>query len=79
MLILILINAPCLENVVNYEKDSNSQNHSSPDSHNSIKVFFIAKFTIAFTWNGENKTIRITVSENKTILKKFRTTVHECD
>ena len=58
MLTLILINVPCLENVVNFEKGSNSQNHSSSDSHNPIKIFFIATFAIAFTWNGKNKTIK---------------------
>ena len=58
MLILTLINVRCLENVVNFEKGSNSQNYPSSDSHNPIKIFFIAKFTIAFTWNGENKTIK---------------------
>ena len=58
MLTLILINVPCLENVVNFEKGSNSQNHSSSDSHNPIKIFFIATFAIAFTWNGKNKIIK---------------------
>ena len=58
MLFLILIIVPCLENVVNFEKGSDSQNHSLSDSHNPRKIFFIAKFTIALTWNGENKTIK---------------------
>ena len=57
-LILILINVPCLENVVNLAKGSNSQNHSSSDSHNPIKFSLIAKFGISLTWNGENKTIK---------------------
>ena len=81
-LILILINVPYLENVFNFEKGSNSQNDSLSkslhNSHNPIKISFIAKFAIALTWNSENKTIRTTVSENKTLLKKFRATVHEC-
>ena len=54
MLVLVLINDPCLENVVNFGKRSNSQNH----------------------W-WKKKPLK-QVSENKTILKKFRTTVHEC-
>ena len=58
MLILILINIPCLENFVNFEKGSNSQNYSSWDSCNHIKISFIAKFAIALTWNEENKTIK---------------------
>ena len=58
MLILISINVPCLEKVVDFEKGSNSQNHSSSDSHNPIKVSFIAKFVIALTWDGENKIIK---------------------
>ena len=58
MLILILINVPCLENVVNFEKCSTSQNHFSSDYHNPITISFIAKFAIALTWNGENKTIK---------------------
>ena len=82
MLILILIKVPYLENVFNFERGSNSQNDSLSkslhNSHNPIKISFIAKFAIALTWNGENKTIRTTVSENKTILKKFGATVHEC-
>ena len=58
MLTLILINVPCLENVVfNFEKGLYSQNHSFLDSHNPIKVSFITKFSIAFIWNDENKTI----------------------
>ena len=51
-------NVTCLENVVNFGKGSNSQNHSSSDSHNTIKIFFLAKFAIALTWNGEDKTIK---------------------
>ena len=58
MLILILINVPCLENVANFEKGSNSQNHSSSDYHNPRKILFIATFAIALTWNGENKTFK---------------------
>ena len=58
MLILILISVTCLENVVNFEKGSNSQNHSLSDSHNPRKISFIAKFAIALTWNGENKTFK---------------------
>ena len=63
MLILILINIPCLENVVNFGKDSSSQNHSSSDSHNPMKIFFIAKFEISLTRNGENKTIKTSFSK----------------
>ena len=58
MLILILINVPCLENVLDFEKGWNSQNYSSPNSHNPIKISFIAKLTIALIWNGENKIIK---------------------
>ena len=54
MLVLVLINDPCLENVVNFGKRSNSQNH----------------------W-WKKKPLK-QVSENKTILKKFRTRTHEC-
>ena len=47
MLILILINVQCLENVVfSFEKGSNSQKHSSSDSHNPIKNFLYSKI-----WN----------------------------
>ena len=42
-------NVPCLKNVVNFGKVSNRQNHSSSDSHNPIKISFIAKFAIALT------------------------------
>ena len=59
MLSLVLINVPCLENVVNFEKGSNNQNHSSSDSDNPIKV--IAKFETALTWHGENKTIKTSI------------------
>ena len=58
MLILILTNVPCLENVANFEKGSNSQNNSTSYSHNPIKISFIAKFAIPLTWNRENKTIK---------------------
>ena len=58
MLILILTNVPCLENVANFEKSSNSQNNSSSDSHNPIKISLIAKFAIVLTWNDENQTIK---------------------
>ena len=58
MLILILINVPCLENVVNFGKGSNSQNHSPSDSHNPTQILLIVKFAIALTQNGENKTIK---------------------
>ena len=61
MLSLVLINVPCLENVVNFEKGSNNQNHSLSDSDNPIKVSFIAKFEDALTWNGENKTIKTSI------------------
>ena len=44
-----------LENVVDFEK---GQNHSSPDSHNPIKISFIEKFAITLTWNGENEIIK---------------------
>ena len=40
MLILISINVQCLQNVhFSFEKGSNSQDHSSSDSHNPIKKF----------------------------------------
>ena len=44
MLILILINVHWLQKVVSsFEKGSNSQNHSSSDSHNPIKNFSYRK------------------------------------
>ena len=44
MLILILINIQYFQDVAfSFQKDSNSQNLSSPDSHNPIKKKFIAK------------------------------------
>ena len=44
MLILILINVQCLQNVVfSFEKDSNSQNNFSLDSHHPIKNFLRSK------------------------------------
>ena len=58
MLILILINVPCLENVVDFEKGSNSQNLSSSNSHNPIKISFTAKSAIGLTWNGEKEIIK---------------------
>ena len=45
-------------NVIDFEK---GQNHSSPDSHNPIKISFIEKFAIALTWNGENEIIKTSV------------------
>ena len=55
ILILISINVQCLQNVVfSFEKGSNSQDHSSSDSHNPIKVSFIAKFLIALTWENSH-------------------------
>ena len=45
MLILILINGQYLQNVVfSFEKGSNSQNHSSSNSHYLIKEILPAKF-----------------------------------
>ena len=44
MLILISINVPCLQNVAfSFENGSNSQNHSSSDSHHPIKNFLHRK------------------------------------
>ena len=44
MLILISINVQCLQNVLfSFEKGSNSQDHSSSDSHNPIKIFLYSK------------------------------------
>ena len=44
MLILILINVLCLQNIVfRFEKSSNSLNHSSSDSHNPVKDFLYRK------------------------------------
>ena len=50
---------------------SNRQNHSSSDSHNPIKTFFIAKFAIARTWNGENKTILKNLEQQFVKTKSF--------
>ena len=58
MLISISISLACLENVDNFEKSSNNQNHSCSDSRNPLKISIKVKFAIAFTWNGENKTIK---------------------
>ena len=47
MLILVLINVQCLQNVAfNFEEGLNSLNHFSPDSHHPIKTFHPAKFLI---------------------------------
>ena len=55
-------------NVVDFEK---GQNHSSPDSHNPIKISFIEKFAIALTWNGENEIIKTSVWKKKSFWKKL--------
>ena len=50
MLILILINVQCLQNVVfSFEKDSNSQNNFLSDSRHQQKISSVAKFSIALT------------------------------
>ena len=71
MLVLILINVPCLENVVDFEKCSNSQNHSSANSHNQMKISFIGKFAIALIWNGENKIIKTSFWKQKPFWKNW--------
>ena len=44
MLILISVNVQCLQNVVfSFQKGSNSQDHSSSDSHNPIKKLLYSK------------------------------------
>ena len=47
MLILILIDVQCLQNVVfSFEKGLNGQNHTSAGSHDPIKKYFPAEFPI---------------------------------
>ena len=75
MLLLILVNVPCLEHFFNFGKSSNSQNYFSSDPHNPMKVSFIAKFAIALTWNGENKTILENLEQQFVIVIKPKPTL----
>ena len=51
MLILILIDVQCLQNVVfSFEKGSNGQNHSLSDSYQLIKKSPAVKFSIPPYW-----------------------------
>ena len=82
MLILILINVQCLQNVVfSIEKHQNSQNYLSSDSHNPIKITSIAKFAIVLTWGNfrlpMNTNLVNLYHHDKMLKKKILKTGHE--